>query len=374
MDKQRLFEARVGGYHNYRIPVLAVAPGGAVLAACEARGGRGGDWDANDILLRRSADHGGSFAEPITLVDHTDFGPGPANNLVLIADAEHDCVHGLFCHDYRRVFYIRSDDGGVTFGDPREITDTFAEFRAQYDWVVCATGPGHGIRLRSGRLVVPVWLSDGSWKEFGPHHRGHRPNLAATVYSDDAGATWRAGELITRPEAKASDGRVLGNCNEAALAELPDGRVMINMRNGSEADRRLISVSPDGASDWSTPWFDETLIAPACLGSLVAHPSGDLLFSNPANLENEMIPPDDLLRHDRKRLTVRLSRDGGRSWPAARVLEPGPAGYSHLAVLADNRVACFYEDGTTGRMCDTAALTLARFDRVWIEAGDGPPG
>lgn len=362
MHKQHLYEARTGGYHTCRIPVLAVAPGGTVLAACEARTGKGGDYDGNDLLLRRSHDGGQTFDEPVRLVAFRDYGPGPISNLVLIPDAGRGCVHGLFCHDYNRVFYIRSDDEGARFSEPREISQAMAGFREAYPWVVCATGPGHGVRHASGRLIVPVWLSDGSAHDFGPSHRGHRPSNAATIYSDDGGATWHAGAFAACHDEPAADGRRMSMPSEAALAELADGRVMINMRSQSDAERRLVSISPDGVGRWQTPWFDAALVEPVCLGSLLGLPDGTLLFTNPANLENDMVPPGGNLAHDRKRLTVFLSRDHGRTWCASRVLEAGPAGYSHLARLPDGRIGCLYEDDIVERMADDRYVTLARFE------------
>ena len=83
--------------------------------------------------------------------------------------------------EYSRCYYTRSDDDGVTFSDPVDITATFDAFRPEYDWKVLATGPGHGIRLTSGRLLVPVWLSTGT----GGH--AHRPSVNSTIYSDDNG-------------------------------------------------------------------------------------------------------------------------------------------------------------------------------------------
>ena len=77
------------------------------------------------------------------------------------------------------------DDDGKTFTEPVEITSAFEAFRPSYDWKVLATGPGHGIRLSNGRLLVPVWLSSGT----GGH--AHRPSVVSVVYSDDRGRTWR---------------------------------------------------------------------------------------------------------------------------------------------------------------------------------------
>src|SRR4029079_9994367 len=80
------------------------------------------------------------------------------NNPVLIAERDGP-IHFLFCFEYMRCFYQRSDDDGRTWSKPREITGDFEGFRKYYDWKVLATGPGHGIQLKNGRLVVPVWIS-----------------------------------------------------------------------------------------------------------------------------------------------------------------------------------------------------------------------
>lgn len=54
LEKIHLFEARTKGYHTYRVPGILCTPNGVVLATAEARRGKGGDWDGNDIVMRRS--------------------------------------------------------------------------------------------------------------------------------------------------------------------------------------------------------------------------------------------------------------------------------------------------------------------------------
>ena len=50
--------------------------------------------------------------------------------------------------------------------------------------------------------------------------------------------------------------------------ELPDGRVMLNIRNESPKHRRLTSISKDGISNWSPPEFDDALFDPICMASI----------------------------------------------------------------------------------------------------------
>ena len=62
----------------------------------------------------------------------------------------------------------------------------------------------------------------------------------------------------------------------------------------------------------------------------------------------------------RRNLTLRMSDDDGATWPIAKVLDPGTAGYSDLAAGADGTIYCLYERGGIKDMFDTGFLTLAR--------------
>ena len=387
LHKTKLFEARVGGYHNYRVPGLLTTPRGVVLATVEARRGRGGDWDGNDVLMRRSLDGGRSWGRPQTIVRCDDYGPGPVSNFAMIADQSDDRVHALYCHNYARVFYQHSADDGATFSDPVEITDVFLAFRdaslgrAAYPWRVIATGPGHGIQLsqgqHEGRLIVPVWMSDGSGTEFGPGKLGHRPSSVACIYSDDVATggravTWQCGDFVAHTDDPSHAGARIVNPSETVPVELSDGRVLFNIRSEARENRRLVSISADGAHRWSRPRFDRALLEPVCMASILRleqrAPDGTpyILFANPDNLENELIPAGGHLAHDRKRLTVKLSADDCRTWSASRVLEPGPSGYSDLAQAPDGSVLCIYECGMIDRMTDTANVTVASFGLRWV--------
>ncbi len=373
IEKQDLF--RVGedpAYNIYHIPGVVVTAKGTVLAWCEARKRPAGasDWDDIRILLRRSTDDGKTFSPPqsianvegpkeknpfalkIKTVDRNDV---TYNNPVLIADKS-GVVHMVFCLEYMRCFYQRSDDDGVTWSKPTEITSAFEAFKPKYDWKVLATGPNHSIQLRTGRLVVPVWLSTGTGGN------AHRPSVTATIYSDDAGKTWHAGDIAI-PN---TDEWI--NPNETVAVELTDGRVMLNVRNESRTHRRLITISPNGATDWSTPKFDGKLLEPICMAGLVRYRYGDenlLLFSNPHNLARADGKNEPGKSRDRRNVTVKLSRDEGQTWLAGRTVEPGASSYSDLAVTPTGAVLCFYGRGPKPGFAG-AALTLSRFNLEWL--------
>ena len=198
------------------------------------------------------------------------------------------------------------------------------------DWTRYATGPGAGIQLASGRLVVPCAHIETGSKKYYSH----------VLLSDDGGLSWRMGG--STPE---------DQVNECEVVELKDGSLLLNTRNYDPALRaRAIARSADGGESWSPLVRDETLIEPICQASI--RRIGDaVLFSNPASTQA------------RENMTVRLSDDEGKSWPHARVLHPGPAAYSCLAALPDGRAACLYECGQEHAY---EHLRLARFDLDWL--------
>lgn len=354
-----LFRARQGGYHTYRIPGLVVTAKGTVLAYCEARKDSPWDYGPIDILLRRSVDGGETWTEPTVLVAG---GGKAANNAVMIVDPDTAVIHFLYCIAYKRCFYTLSHDDGLTFAPPTEITDVFEQYRPEYDWHLIATGPGHGLRLRSGRLLVPVWLSTTEQQ---------KPTMVSVIYSDNHGKQWHRGPMILRD----GDGQDVANPMEPIAVELQDGRVMFNVRNASSSQRRAVSTSPDGVNGWEPFRFDPQLrepfsMAAICRFSSRPHdPDHAIVWANPDNLTQSGQPGTACVGgSDRKCMTVRLSTDEGKTWQHSRVLEPGWSGYCDLAVGRDKTIYCLYESGCIDNMMwEIESIQLARFDRKWIE-------
>lgn len=382
-EKQDLFTVGEDpAYKIYHIPGIVVTAKGTVLAWCEARKRSAGvsDWDDIRILLRRSTDDGQTWSPPKSIADV----PGPKvknpfsllmknvdpndvtyNNPVLIADKD-GTVHMLFCLEYMRVFYQRSTDDGVSWSTPTEITTTFDAFKKAYDWKVLATGPNHSIQLRTGRLVVPVWLSTGTGGN------AHRPSVTSTIYSDDQGKTWHAGDIAVPDTADWI------NPNETVAIELADGSVMLNVRSESKAHRRLVTISKDGATGWSTPKFDEALLEPICMGAIVRYSTVEsggknrILFSNPDNLAKAKGKEEPGKNRDRKNVSVKLSYDEGATWAVTKPVEPGWSAYSDIAVTHAGTILCFYGRSEMSGFAGDR-LTLARFNLEWLTDGKDVP-
>lgn len=374
LEKIDVWKAGEGNYKIFRIPGIVVTSKGTILAYSEARMSDRGDWNSIDIVLRRSSDGGRTWSphqkianvdgpkskNPVALAQNlANTDDVTYNNPVAIPDRS-GAVHFVFCLEYMRAFYMRSDDDGLTWSKPAEITSAFDRFRPEYDWKVLATGPGHGIQLRSGRLLIPVWLSTGT----GGH--AHRPSVTSVIYSDDRGKTWNRGEIAVpnTPE--------FIYPNETAAVELADGSVMLNVRSESKQNRRLATISKDGVRGWSAPRFDDALLEPICMASLVRYSTGRnrILFSNPYNLERGDGKEVPGTPRDRRNVSVQLSYDEGKTWPVRKSIEPGWSGYSDLAVAQDGTVLLLYERGDfAADRFRSEALTLARFPLAWLTDG-----
>ena len=360
LETSDVFPAGMNDVARYRIPGIVVTTKGTVLAYCEARKNNSSDWGEIEIHLRRSTDGGKTWEAAQNIAHKGERLEGnprkkeggereqTVNNPVAIVDRETGAIEFLYCINYARCYSMRSTDDGLTWSDPVDITETFEPFRQHYDWKVIATGPGHGIQLKSGRLVVPIWLAYGKTGD-------HSPSAAATIYSDDHGKTWLAGDLAVPNEGE------FNNPNETILAPLSDDSVMLVTRSVSKPNRKIITISPNGATDWSTPVFHDQLWEPICMASIVAHPSkpGTLIFSNPHSLgldkEGKEIPAG---RGKRQNLSIKLSHDDGKTWPVNKTIDTGPSAYSDLAVLPDGTVLCLYEADQD--------IDCARFNLEWI--------
>jgi sialidase-1 len=360
LETSDVFPAKMGGIARYRIPGVVVTTKGTVLAYSEARRNNSSDWGEIEIHLRRSLDGGRTWLAPQQIAH---MGPRlegnprkksggereqTVNNPVAIVDRTTGAIEFLYCINYARCFSMRSTDDGVTWSKPVDITGIFEPFRRHYDWKVIATGPGHGIQLASGRLVVPVWIAFGKVGD-------HGPAAAATIYSDDHGQTWQAGDLAVPNSGDFS------SPNETMLTALSDGRVMLVSRSLSKPNRKIVTIGPDGATRWGKPFFHDQLWEPRCMASIVAHPSrpGTLLFSNPHTLARDAAgreKPGE--KGKRENLVIKLSRDDGATWSVSRTLDAGPSAYSDLTVLADGTVVCLYEKASD--------IVAARFNLDWL--------
>ena len=228
--EQDLFVAGTEGYHSFRIPSLIVTRRGAILAFCEGRKHSRSDTGDIDLVLRRSRDGGRTWG-PLQLV--VDDGPNTMGNPCPVVDRNtgviwlpitrnlgedtQDRILDRASRGTREAWLLKSDDDGATWSKPVEITAAVK----RPDWTWYATGPGCGIQLRSGRLVIPCdhYVAETKMR------RSH------VIYSDDGGRSWKIGGVVG------------DHTNECQVVELRDGSLLINMRSYHGKNRRAVAIS-----------------------------------------------------------------------------------------------------------------------------------
>ncbi len=383
-ETQQLFAPTETNY--YHIPGLVVTAKGTVLAYASWREAGDTDWGNIHTVLRRSTDGGKTWGpehkiahlgEPVEAIVRSS-PPKPkghendvtVDNPIAIPETN-GVVHFIYCVEYRRVFYMRSDDDGLTWSRPVEISKVFEKYRPQFDWKIVATGPGHGIQLKNGRLIVPFWLATGG-KE-GYHHA---PSITAVLYSDNHGTNWQGGDIVAVGTGSGSDTNLFHNPNETVAVQLADGSVLFNLRTGSWRHRKLQSVSADGVTGWSRPEFIEDLLEPICfpgIARLSEIPPDDknrLVFSIDTGTKiGKKKPSYDDQGFNREDMGVFVSYDEGKTWPVKKVIHAGPCGcgYSDLTVLPDKTILCAYGSGP--HFGKGAGIALSRFNLEWITDG-----
>ncbi len=346
-----LFVSKDGSFKRYRIPSLLVTKKGTLLAICEGRVDGGGLTGNIDLVLRRSLDSGHTW-QPLQKI--ADLGDDTLGNPCPVVDRETGSIWLPFTRSPGKfnetqivagqssgpttVWVTRSEDDGATWSEPRDISAT----TRQEKWGWYGTGPGIGIQLANGRLLIPSYHTEPGSGMYRSH----------AIFSDDHGATWKLGETVGEHTA------------ECQAIERRDGAVVLNMRGTNKQFFRSIAISRDGGQTWSEPQLDRTLPEPACQASLLSRPDpGEReavwLFCNPPGTT-------------RRNLTLRVSRDEGQSWPIAKLIDAGPTEYSSLAWLPDGQIGLLYELSRAGQTY-RPELHFARIPTSWLaDSASGP--
>ncbi|WP_328555865.1 sialidase family protein [Streptomyces sp. NBC_00358] len=348
------FRAGREGYASFRIPAVVATRTGTLLAFCEGRVGSANDHGHIAIVLKRSADGGRTWGPLRTVADNgADLAGNPApvvldtGRVLLVhvrsaATASEDALlrGKVKPADGRRVWVQHSDDDGLTWSAPKEITAQVK--KAAWRWY--ATTPGHALQLGSGRVVVPgnhtlppTGTDNGTEAKYNSGH---------CLLSDDRGATWYLGYIDEN-----TNGYI--NANETTAAELPDGRVYFNTRNDSPSPgNRADAHSLDGGRTLARPFRPQAgLVTPVVQGSLLQLRDPDLLlYSGPADPEYRAL------------MTVRASADGGTTWRPVHTVDGLPAAYSDLVRVDTTTVGLLYETG------DFGAYETITFRRVPLTA------
>ena len=355
------------------IPGLLVTEQGTVIAVCQKRHDSGSDGrTAKDILLSRSEDGGKTWTRQEVIYEDPESHSCPS---ALVEDRSTGTLflafwkvpaHIVDILDYFRIngeqcaelWLLKSTDEGRTWSGPSHIRPAPNED----GWVGWANNGVHGIQLtageHAGRLVIPAFL----FKAGEPGQvAGIRGGL---LYSDDHGESWRAGGVLPN------------GSDESSLVETVEGDIYVSYRrNTRRTGYRHSARSTDGGESFAELGEHEDLPGPGLNVGLIRYasrtdgPGPLLLYSHPPSLIRARPGETPAPRLGGSDMTVYLSRDEGRTWPVSRLIEPGPARYSDLAVTQDGTILCIY---TNGKTRDREKISVARFNLAWVLEGPTP--
>ena len=363
--------------HTHRIPGLATANDGSLLAVYDARRDKGGDLQGDiDIGVSRSLDKGKTWLPMEVALDRKTWGnlPEKFNGIsdacilvdkktgtIFIAglwmygvlDKDGKWIEGLnenskdWNHQWRdkgsqpgfdpkrtsQFLLTSSRDNGRTWSEPVNLTTLCKK----ESWWLWAPAPGAGITLRDGTLVFPTQGRDEKGQPFS--------NI---TYSKDGGKTW----TTSKPAVNEST-------TENMAVELTDGSIMLNMRANSNrtdtSDRngRAIAVTTDLGQTWTThPTSHGALIEPTCMASIIRHDYTEkgkkrsiLVFCNPDS------------KTARNRISLKISFDDGRTWPKTLLLdEKKGRGYSCLTSIDEQHIGVLYESSQADLVFQSISL------------------
>lgn len=338
IHKQGQFEC-----HTFRIPAMAATNKGTLLGVYDMRYTSRRDLQGHmDIGLSRSTDCGNTWARPVPIIDMKKYGDLPEDqngcsdpNILVDRTTGEIFVSAVWTHgkpgthQWRgkgsepgcsinkssQFMIVRSIDDGLTWSTPENWTERLKDPK----WHLFAPAPGNGITLSNGTLVMPTQGRDAVGRPFS--------NL---MWSKDHGKNWTLSE------------HARDNTTECAVVELSNGSLMLNMRDNrnrsdkSKTNGRAVSVTLDLGESWSVhPSDHKALPEPVCMASLLSHDLPDgrraIFFSNPNSKQR------------REKMTVRMSLDGGQTWPRSILLDQKGGAYSSLAMVDEKILGILYE-------------------------------
>ncbi|XP_019059949.1 sialidase-3 [Fukomys damarensis] len=378
---------------TYRIPALLYVPPTHTFLAFAEKRSTSRDVDSLHLVLRRGLRTGHSVqwgpmesVMEATLPGHRSMNPCPVWDqkrgyvyLFFICVQNHvtECHQIVLGRNAARLCLICSQDAGCSWSEVRDLTEEVAGSEMKH-WATFAVGPGHGIQLQSGRLIIPAYAYYFSHRLFCFPCKARPHSLM--IYSDDFGVTWHHGSPIQN--------LVTVECQVAEVTRTA-GHPVLYCSARTPNRRRAEALSSDCGEYFEAQSLSQQLCEPphGCQGSVVSF--RPLMIPNRSqNVRDKSAPSvqqspllDGLLKPEevagapsetwllyshptnKKRrvdLGIYLNQNPleAACWSHPWILHYGPSGYSDLAAVGDEGLfGCLFECGTN-QECEQIVFRL----------------
>ena len=339
------------GSRYYRIPAIATAMNGWLVAVTDKRWGSNGDLPNNiDVVARVSKDNGKTWTEPVTIAGTAelggDYGHGdPAivtdrvtGDIFVLVTSKKGFYYGT-PDDPARLKYIVSHDNGLTWDAPVDITDmiygTGCSDDTRKNWHSMFFSSGAALQTSKGTLmcVAPVRTTNTS---------NHSLFEAQILRSDDHGKTWTCNAVPA-----------LLDADESKIVELSDGTLLVKSRKQG-GGKVYYATSTDDGQSWTTRAQFADVYDPGCNGDVIR-------VTINGKEEGLLLSVPDAT--SRKNVTVYHSDDEANSWPIKKTICPGGSAYSSMTVLADGTIGIYFEEDC---LEGGYQMRYARFSLPWL--------
>ncbi len=226
-----------GGTVPYRIPAVAQASNGDIIAVADYRYSKGDIGSGRlDLHYSISSDNGQTWEDPKTLVANTYNGGGNLHtgygDPCIVADRESPRVLVMSCsgdvmffdgqrNRHQGIARFYSDDNGRTWSRPDDISE---EIYSMFD--NCPIGTARSMFIASGKISQSRTIKVGRYFRIYcavlfMDNNGVRKNYV--LFSDDFGGRW---DVLGGIDIAA----IPAGADEPKAEELPDGSVLISSR------------------------------------------------------------------------------------------------------------------------------------------------
>lgn len=331
-ERTEVFGPGDDGSKFYRIPALATAADGSLIAIADKRWDNLGDLPEHiDAVCRRSTDNGHTWSAPVTIAgEGTRVGYG---DVAVVLDEQNGQLLTLITSgtglwqsrrgtdEVQKILVSISKDNGQTWSQPRDITPQIygpgCPDAERSQWHGAFVSSGSALQLSTGRLmaVTPIRKSADWGGKLATY----------VIYSDDHGLSWQVSE---NPGDEDGD--------ESKVVELENGDVLMSIRNRHQGTRKF-SISHDGGRTWSEPWLQHDITEPAC--------NGDIISYQPRRGQRMLLHTIPFDAKVRRNVSLLGSTDDGKTWTLRRSFGKQMAAYSSLTVLKDGTIGCLIEEG-----------------------------